>query len=423
METLIVFIIIFGVIVFVHEFGHFYMAKHSGVLVREFSIGMGPKLVAWRRNETTYTLRILPLGGYVRMAGIVDEQDESLQPGTAVTLVLNDQDLVTRINMSHKVTLTDGIPFEIGQVDLVDRLEISGYADGDDSVTKTYQVEHDATIIESTGTEVQIAPRDVQFQSASIPHRLLINAAGIFNNMVLGIAAFIVMAFLAGGVPLNTTELGQIQPHSVAEKAGLKTGDQIVAINGHKMATFTEMAATINRYPGKPVTLKVQRGSQTHQLKVTPSVTKTNGKKVGLLGIASARDSSVAGKVKYGFTQPWYIVSQTFKVIGGMFVHGFNINDFGGPVAMYAMTSQAAHSGVPTVINLMAYLSVSVGIMNLLPIPALDGGKIILNLVEAVRRKPLSPEKEGLITMVGFGLMLLLMILVTWNDIQRFFIR
>lgn len=423
METLIVFIIIFGVIVFVHEFGHFYMAKHSGVLVREFSIGMGPKLVAWRRNETTYTLRILPLGGYVRMAGIVDEQDESLQPGTAVTLILNDQAQVTRINTSHKVTLTDGIPFEIGQVDLEDRLEISGYADGDDSVTKTYQVDHDATIIESTGTEVQIAPRDVQFQSASIPHRLLINAAGIFNNMVLGIIAFIVMAFLAGGIPLNTTELGQIQAHSVAAKAGLKAGDQIVAINGHKMSTFTEMATTINRYPGKQITLQVQRGAKTRQLHVTPAVTKSNGKKVGLLGVASARDNSLAGKLKYGFTQPWYIVSQTFKVIGGMFVHGFNINDFGGPVAMYAMTSQAAHSGVPTVINLMAYLSVSVGIMNLLPIPALDGGKIILNIVEAIRRKPLSPEKEGLITMVGFGLMLLLMILVTWNDIQRFFIR
>jgi regulator of sigma E protease len=422
-ETLIVFIIIFGVIVFVHEFGHFYMAKHSGVLVREFSIGMGPKLVAWRRNETTYTLRILPLGGYVRMAGIVDEQDESLQPGTAVTLILNDQAQVTRINTSHKVTLTDGIPFEIGQVDLEDRLEISGYADGDDSVTKTYQVDHDATIIESTGTEVQIAPRDVQFQSASIPHRLLINAAGIFNNMVLGIIAFIVMAFLAGGIPLNTTELGQIQAHSVAAKAGLKAGDQIVAINGHKMSTFTEMATTINRYPGKQITLRVQRGTKTRQLHVTPAVTKSNGKKVGLLGVASARDNSLAGKLKYGVTQPWYIVSQTFKVIGGMFVHGFNINDFGGPVAMYAMTSQAAHSGVPTVINLMAYLSVSVGIMNLLPIPALDGGKIILNIVEAIRRKPLSPEKEGLITMVGFGLMLLLMILVTWNDIQRFFIR
>ncbi|KRK34173.1 RIP metalloprotease RseP [Loigolactobacillus bifermentans] len=423
METLIVFIIIFGVIVFVHEFGHFYMAKHSGVLVREFSIGMGPKLVAWRRNETTYTLRILPLGGYVRMAGIVDEQDESLQPGTAVTLILNDQAQVTRINTSHKVTLTDGIPFEIGQVDLEDRLEISGYADGDDSVTKTYQVDHDATIIESTGTEVQIAPRDVQFQSASIPHRLLINAAGIFNNMVLGIVAFIVMAFLAGGIPLNTTELGQIQAHSVAAKAGLKAGDQIVAINDHKMSTFTEMATTINRYPGKQITLQVQRGTKKRQLHVTPAVTKSNGKKVGLLGVASARDNSLAGKLKYGFTQPWYIVSQTFKVIGGMFVHGFNINDFGGPVAMYAMTSQAAHSGVPTVINLMAYLSVSVGIMNLLPIPALDGGKIILNIVEAIRRKPLSPEKEGLITMVGFGLMLLLMILVTWNDIQRFFIR
>ncbi|ANK64652.1 metalloprotease RseP [Loigolactobacillus backii] len=423
METLIVFILIFGAIVIVHEFGHFYFAKRSGILVREFSIGMGPKLWASRRNETTYTLRLLPIGGYVRMAGIADDEDDELQPGTSVLLTLNEQQKVSRINVSQKVTLNEGIPFEIAKSDLQDDLFIEGYENGDEAELRRYDVDHDATIIEKSGTEVQIAPRDVQFQSASIPKRLLTNFAGILNNLILGIIGFILVAFLMGGVAKTSNELGTIQDNSPAQSVGLKAGDHITAVNGVKTPTFQDVAQQVNRYPNKKITLTVRHKGTSEKITATPRAQKTNGKKVGVLGVAVALDTSFSAKIAYGFTQPWFIVSQTFKVIGGMFVHGFNLNNFGGPVAMYAMTSQAAQSGLPTIINLMAYLSISVGVMNLLPISALDGGKILLNLVEAVRGKPIDPEKEGIISLIGFGLMLLLMILVTWNDVQRFFIR
>ncbi len=167
LTTIITFIIVFGVIVFIHEFGHFYFAKRAGILVREFSIGMGPKLFNYRTAETTYTIRLLPVGGYVRMAGGEDDEDE-LKPGTPVSLFVGDQDKVTRINTSKKTTLFNGIPMQVTATDLEHDLWIEGYENGDESETKRYAVAHDATIIESDGTEVRIAPTDVQFQSDSL---------------------------------------------------------------------------------------------------------------------------------------------------------------------------------------------------------------------------------------------------------------
>ncbi|MCL5458698.1 RIP metalloprotease RseP [Loigolactobacillus coryniformis] len=424
METLIVFILIFGAIVIVHEFGHFYFAKRAGVLVREFSIGMGPKLLAKRYNGTTYTLRLLPLGGYVRMAGMQDDEDDELQPGTPVTLTLNADQKATRINASQKVLLNDGIPFEIAQSDLQKDLFVSGYENGDEDNLKRYPVDHDATIIEKGGTEVQIAPVDVQFQSVSILRRMMINIAGVMNNFILGILTFMLVAFLAGGVARSdSNQLGAIQPDSVAQKAGLKSGDQVTAVNNKKTATFIDVAEQINQYPNKRISLTVVRDGKTSTVKLTPKATTSNGEKVGVIGVAVAQDHSLGAKVTYGFTYTWQILTNTLSTLGGMFVHGFNINNFGGPVAMYSMTSQATKMGFTTILNLMGLLSISIAIMNLLPIPALDGGKLLLNIIEAIRRKPMDPEKEGIITLIGFALMLLLIIAVTWNDFQRFFMR
>ncbi|MCT3570342.1 metalloprotease RseP, partial [Levilactobacillus brevis] len=183
--TIITFIIVFGILVIVHEFGHFYFAKRGGILVREFSIGMGPKLVYHRgKDGTTYTLRLLPVGGYVRMAGAEDDEEE-LKPGTPVSLYVGADEKVERINTSKKSTLFNGIPLEVTATDLEDELWIEGYENGDESAIKRYAVAHDATVIESDGTELQIAPKDVQFQSASLGRRLMTNFAGPMNNILL----------------------------------------------------------------------------------------------------------------------------------------------------------------------------------------------------------------------------------------------
>ena len=257
--TIITFIIVFGVLVFVHEFGHYFFAKRSGILVREFSIGMGPKIYAYHKNGTTYTLRILPLGGYVRMAGLEDEED-SLKKGQPISLLLDDNGIVRKINASSKMTLLNAVPLEVSAWDLDQELWIKGYENGDETKEVTYQVDHDAMIIESDGTEVQIAPLDVQFQSAALPNRMMTNFAGAMNNFLLAIVAFALVAVMQGGVITNTTTLGQVQHDSVAQKAGLKKGDTVVSINGEKVADFSEMAAKIDANPGRKLVFKVKRG-------------------------------------------------------------------------------------------------------------------------------------------------------------------
>ena len=155
MQTAVAAIFVFLLVILLHELGHFIVAKLVGVKVNEFSIGMGPKIWWRRKNGTTYTIRSLPLGGYVRLAGADDEDQDELKPGTPLTIQLNDQDKVISINASDKTTLFQGIPFQLVACDLDDGLWIKGYVNGDEDQLKVYSVDHDAMIIERDGTEVQ----------------------------------------------------------------------------------------------------------------------------------------------------------------------------------------------------------------------------------------------------------------------------
>lgn len=421
MRTVITFLIVFGVLVIVHEFGHFFFAKRAGILVREFAIGMGPKIYAHMgKDGTTYTLRLLPIGGYVRMAGLEDEETE-LSPGMPMSLELDEEGHVQRINVSKKVQLPNSIPLELIAADLVDDLTIKGYENGDESQEVEYPVNHNATVIEENGTEVRIAPRDVQFQSAKIGARILTNFAGPMNNFILTVVLFIALAFMTGGVPIyDTNQIGPVEAGSPAAEAGLKENDRIVQINDKKVSSWEDLTTEIQKNPGKEVTVIANENGQEKTLSLTPETSKVNGEKIGKIGISAYMKTGFMDKVLGGITQSWNVVTQIFQALGSLFT-GFSLNKLGGPVMMYQLSSQAASQGVRTVISLMAFLSVNLGIVNLLPIPAFDGGKILLNIIEALRGKPMDPEKEGLITMAGFVFIMVLMILVTWNDISRFF--
>lgn len=419
--TIITFIIVFGVIVLVHEFGHYYFAKRSGILVREFSIGMGPKIWWYKKNGTTYTIRILPLGGYVRMAGAQDDDEDELKPGTPITIQLNDQQKVTTINASQKTQLFNGIPLQVSNSDLVDDLWIEGYVNGNEDELQRYDVDHDASIIETDGVQVRIAPRDVQFQSAKLPQRMMTNFAGPMNNFILAIIVFIILGFMLPGIPTNSNTLGGVTNGSVAQKAGLKTGDQITAVNAKKTKNWNDLSAAISKHPGDKLRVSVKSHKTTKQISITPKTVKQGSNKVGQIGIKEKIDTSIGARISYGFKQTWTIIALIFGVLGHMVTHGFSLNDFGGPVAIYAGTSQAASLGVLGVLNFIAVLSINLGIVNLLPIPALDGGKLLLNIIEGIRRKPIPEAAEGIVTLIGFGLLMVLMILVTWNDIQRYF--
>ncbi|KAF1303846.1 MULTISPECIES: RIP metalloprotease RseP [Enterococcus] len=421
MKTALTFIIVFGVIVIIHEFGHFFFAKRAGILVREFAIGMGPKIYGHQgKDGTTYTLRLLPIGGYVRMAGMGEDETE-LSPGMPIALLQNEQGDITKINTSKKIQLPNGFPMELAEADLEDKLTISGYINGDESQLVTYSVLHDATIIEQDGTEVRIAPRDVQFQSAKLWQRMLTNFAGPMNNFILAILLFIFITFMQGGVTItNTNAIGEVLPDGVAAQAGLEEKDKIVSIDGEKINNWNELTTIITENPDKELTFEVQRGSEKFEKTITPEAEKSGNQTVGKLGIHVPMDTGFSAKITGGFRQAIDSSLAIFTALGSLIVQP-DINKLGGPVAMFQMSSQAAEQGPMTVLLLMAVLSMNLGIFNLLPIPALDGGKLVLNIFEGVRGKPLSQEKEGILTLVGFGLLMVLMVFVTWNDIQRFF--
>ena len=399
MKTILTFIIVFGILVIVHEFGHFFFAKRSGILVREFAIGMGPKIYGHQAKDgTTYTLRLLPIGGYVRMAGNGDDETE-MAPGMPLSLLLNSDGIVEKINLSKKIQLTNAIPMELSRYDLEDELTITGYVNGDETEVVTYPVDHDATIIETDGTEIRIAPKDVQFQSAKLWQRMLTNFAGPMNNFILAIVLFIILAFMQGGVQVtNTNRVGEIIPNGAAAEAGL----------------------VITKNPGKTLDFEIEREGKMQSVDVTPKSVESNGEKVGQLGIQAPMNTGFMDKIIGGTRQAFSGSLEIFKALGSLFT-GFSLDKLGGPVMMYQLSSEAANQGVTTVIGLMALLSMNLGIVNLLPIPALDGGKLVLNIFEGIRGKPLSQEKEGILTLAGFGFLMLLMVLVTWNDIQRFF--
>lgn len=420
MQTVLVFLIVFSVVVVIHEFGHFYFAKRAGILVREFAIGMGPKIYNHQgKDGTTYTIRALPMGGYVRMAGY--EEEDEIQAGMQIGLLVDESGKVVKINTSKKVQLANAIPLEVSKYDLVDELTISGFINGDESEVVTYPVDHDAFIIEEDGTEVRIAPRDVQFQSAKLWQRMLTNFAGPMNNFILTILLFMVIVFLRGGVvDNNSTVIGEVMEDGVAVSAGLETGDKILTINQVEVDNWPEIRQTIQENPDTELQVEISRDDQQQTITVTPSVVEIEGEEVGQLGIMPPMKNGFFDVIKGGFTESINLLMGTLNALRSL-VTDFSLNQLGGPVAIFQMSSEAARQGPMTVLLLTAMISMSIGIFNLIPIPGLDGGKLLLNIVEGIRGKPLSQEKEGIITLVGFGLLMLLMILVTWNDIQRFF--
>lgn len=420
MTTIIAFIFIFSVIVIVHEFGHYYFAKKAGILVREFAIGMGPKIFHFEAEETTYTLRMLPIGGYVRMAGL-EEMSDTLTKGMQVVIEQGEDDIVDTISLENEGQNFAGLPLEVWAADLEEEMFIEGIPYGSEEKVR-YQVSKTANIVESDGTIVKVAPIERQFQSANIWQRLIVNFAGPMNNFILGVLAFILLAFMQGGVWSNEAEIGVVQADSAAQAAGLEAGDQIVSIDDQAVESFDDMQAIIQSNPDQSLTFTINRDGKDQEISVTPQATETeSGETVGVIGAQRAQDTSFMAKITFGFTSAWTMITGIFSIIGGMFKTGFDINNFGGPVYMYQTTSQVVSFGMTGIISWLASLSINLGIVNLLPVPALDGGKIVLNLVELVRGKPLQAKTEGMINIVGAVLVIVLMIAVTWNDIMRMF--
>ena len=419
MLGILTFILVFGIIVVVHEFGHFYFAKKSGILVREFAIGMGPKIFAHiGKDGTAYTIRILPLGGYVRMAGWGDDTTE-IKTGTPVSLTLTDDGKVKRINLSGKKLDQTALPMQVIQFDFEDKLFIKGLVLEEE---KTFAVDHDATVVEADGTEVRIAPLDVQYQNATIWGKLITNFAGPMNNFILGVVVFWILIFMQGGVRDVDTNQFHIMPQGALAKVGVPETAQITKIGSHEVSNWESLIQAVETEtkdktaPTLDVTIS-EKGSDK-QVTVTPE--ESQGRY--LLGVQPGIKSDFVSMFVGGFTTA---ADSALRILSELknLIFQPDLNKLGGPVAIFKASSDAAKNGIENVLYFLAIISINIGIFNLIPIPALDGGKIVLNILEAIRRKPLKQEIETYVTLAGVVIMVVLMIAVTWNDIMRLFFR
>ena len=419
MLGILTFILVFGIIVVVHEFGHFYFAKKSGILVREFAIGMGPKIFAHiGKDGTAYTIRILPLGGYVRMAGWGDDTTE-IKTGTPVSLTLADDGKVKRINLSGKKLDQTALPMQVTQFDFEDKLFIKGLVLEEE---KTFAVDHDATVVEADGTEVRIAPLDVQYQNATIWGKLITNFAGPMNNFILGVVVFWILIFMQGGVRDVDTNQFHVMPQGALAKVGVPETAQITKIGSHEVSNWESLIQAVESETKDKTapTLDVTISENGSDKQVTVSPEESQGRY--LLGVQPGIKSDFVSMFVGGFTTA---ADSALRILSALknLIFQPDLNKLGGPVAIFKASSDAAKNGIENVLYFLAMISINIGIFNLIPIPALDGGKIVLNILEAIRRKPLKQEIETYVTLAGVVIMVVLMIAVTWNDIMRLFFR
>lgn len=433
MQGIIAFILIFFVVVTIHEFGHFIVAKKSGILCQEFAIGMGPKIFHKKIGETNFTIRLLPLGGYVKMPDNVfdfnnDVSMYDLKKGMNIRLKLDKEDKVEKIILDESNDI-ELLPIHLEDFDLTEKLFIRGFV-GDES--EYFEVRKDACVVFG-GMEEQIAPLDRMVSSHSWGKKFWTLFAGPLMNFILAAVIFIGLAFYTG-VPVNNNDakLGVVADNSPAQTAGLKVGDTITEVNGQSVSTWTGFVEKIKESNGQELTLKVNRDGSIQEVKVTPKEEVTKNKKgedvkTYKVGIGKYQETKkgFVDSIKYGLQETLHYGTLIFTAIINLFVSlftgGFSLNQLGGPVAIYEMSSSAAKSGLVTTLQWTGILSVNLGLMNLIPIPVLDGGRIIFVIYEAIFKKPINKKAQYYMTITFGLLMVALMLAVTWNDIQRLF--
>ncbi|MCH4389974.1 RIP metalloprotease RseP [Staphylococcus haemolyticus] len=423
--TIVSFMIVFGVLVTVHEYGHMFFAKRAGIMCPEFAIGMGPKIFSFRKNETLYTIRLLPVGGYVRMAGDGLEEPP-VEPGMNAKVKLNDKEEITHIILDdqHKFQKIEAI--EVKQCDFKDDLYIEGITSYDNE-RHHFNIAEKAYFVEN-GSLIQIAPRHRQFAHKKPLPKFLTLFAGPLFNFILALILFITLAYFQG---TPTTSVGQLADNYPAQQAGLKSGDKIVQVGQYKTKSFDDIQSAANKIKDNKTTIKFERDNQTKTVDITPKKqvikqTKLNSETTYILGFQPQKEHTLIKPIALGFDQFVSASTLIFKAVGTMiasiFTGQFSFDMLNGPVGIYHNVDSVVKQGIIALTYYTALLSVNLGIMNLLPIPALDGGRILFVIYEAIFRRPVNKKAETIIIAAGAIFVLIIMVLVTWNDIQRYFL-
>ncbi|TCI31883.1 RIP metalloprotease RseP [Exiguobacterium sp. SL-10] len=415
MTTFIAIVLMFGVLISVHEWGHLVMAKRAGILCHEFAIGFGPKILSFRKNETLYTIRLLPIGGYVKMAG-EDFEPIEVKAGQHVGLRLTNAGTVDRVYFQPDQAKDVHVVGTVDKFDSIRELKIQLLVDDE---VRVYSLERDTLLVDQ-GMEIQIAPYDRTFGAQSVWKRVLAIAAGPAMNFVLAFILLVIVG-LVQGTPTDDGQIGTVQPDSAADQAGLMTGDEIVSIEGQPIDNWLDLRTVLADRADTPTEVTYIRDDAEQTVTLTPQAIEQNGETVGILGVTNALERSPTKAFTTGAETTWTMSTLIFSAVGDLVTGQVGVDQLAGPVGIVRMTDEVAASGLIMLLNWTALLSVNLAIFNLLPLPALDGGRLLFLLFEAVRGRPMDPKKEGFVHFIGFALLMLLMLIVTWNDIQSFF--
>lgn len=372
--TIILFILIFGVIVLSHEFGHFIVAKKNGIHVVEFAIGMGPTLLHLDRGGTRYSIKLLPFGGACMFEG---------EDG------LSDR--------------------EDGEPDEPERGGIYRETSGKPEMRLSLQGDQGGSFLE-----------------APVWTRIATIFAGPFVNLLLGfLIALILVAYRGTDLPV----IQMISEGSAAEEAGLMAGDVITRMNGERIHVYREVRLnSMLNSDGKDFSISYLRDGQEHSVVLTPRYSEEDDRYyIGLMGVGEYMPCKGLSIIKYGFYESEYVLKNTIKSLQMLVTGKLGKDDVSGPVGVASYVGETYESVkeygfltvLMTMLELVVILSINLGIMNLLPLPALDGGRLVFLLLEVIRGKPVPPEKEGLVHMAGLILFFLLMVFVMYNDIMR----
>ncbi len=380
-------------------------------MVREFAIGFGPKLFSIKRGETRYTLRLLPIGGFVRMAG-EDPEIVEVQPGQTLAVRVKD-DLVTRLYLDRLDERSGVMRGEVKALDLEKDLYIKLDVDGE---IEKYNLHPQALII-ARGRETQIAPLDRQFGHKPVRKRALAIFAGPVMNFLLAFVLFATF-LLIQGVPLENSSkvfISKVLPDTPAEQSGLIDGDWVKSVNGESIGgDVDKFVAQINASAGKTMNWVVDRDGREVPLKVTPDA-ETG--KIGIYPAGEMRSPTALETLEFAGNSMVVMTKNIFDGFRKLIFGEFKLDDLGGPVKTTQVTLQIAREGIDQLTLWAAVLSLYLGIFNLLPIPALDGSRLLFLGLEAIRGRPIDPNRESMVHLVGFAMLMLLMIVVTYNDI------
>ncbi len=441
-QMIVAAVVVLGVLIFFHELGHFLMAKRAKVGVLKFSLGFGPKIVGVKRGETEYLLSALPLGGYVKMIGEDpgDQSAEAADPSRSFSKkTVGARSLIILAgplaNLLLPIVIFWGIFTFVGQSFY---LPVTGVPDKDSPAAKVGMAAGDRIqAVEGKPVdrwdEVESAVRD----SGGKALRLTIQRDGKPVDVSVtptlrkdtDIFGQDIDAWDVGLHPFRSTQVLGLQVGMPAQQAGLKTGDRILAVDGAPVADWDALAEIIRARPGKSVQLTVERDGKTFDVAVTPRSTRQPGpngeEEIGLIGILAPAPESHLQRLN-PFTAAWTGVEKTVE-LSALVVTGFvklvqakiSPKTIGGPILIAQMAGEVAKRGVVDLLSFTALLSINLAILNLLPIPILDGGHLLFSLIEWLRGKPVSLKKREIAQQVGMVLLFGLMAFAFYNDIFR----